>query len=80
MKIYLKGHVFTASEIHSLAVGDVLENCFGKLQPVTKITGRGEQYKTKCAFVAFHQQFGETSTMSNAIREGEAVLIVGGRS
>jgi hypothetical protein len=66
--------VMTAEDIAQLAVGSIVPNCFGQMQKVTSIHHKGVDVNGKM-FACFYQEFGPTSTMSNSIKEGEAVCI-----
>lgn len=68
--------IITKEIIESLQVGDVLPNCFGEMKPITSIFGKGVSRYNGKMFLCFYQQFGETSTMSNSISEGQKVSII----
>jgi hypothetical protein len=59
---------FTRQQIENFKVGDLLPNCFGEMKPITKINHKGYDVNGKL-FITFYQQFGETSQMSNSIKE-----------
>ena len=65
--------VVTKAIVETLAVGDLVPNCFGKLKKVTRITYRGVSSVDGMAFVGFYQEFSENSEMSNSLREGDAL-------
>lgn len=60
----------TKTFIENLKVGDFLPNCFGEMKKVTSIHYKGFDVNGKF-FACFYQEFGDTSTMSNSIKEGE---------
>lgn len=68
--------IITKEIIESLTIGDFLPNCFGEMKPITSIFGKGVSEVDGKMFLCFYQQFGETSTMSNSIREGEKVYTI----
>jgi hypothetical protein len=71
-----KASIATRSMVERIAAGDLVPNTFGRLRKVTEVFGKGEVMvgpdKGK-AYVCFNQEFGESSTMSNAITEGHPV-------
>lgn len=69
--------IITKEIIESLTIGDILPNCFGQMKPITTIFGKGISEVDGKMFLCFYQQFSETSTMSNSIREGQTVSIIG---
>lgn len=75
MKTFPANHTFTAAEIDGLAAGDVLANCFGRLEPITSITGVGTCLANGKRFACFYQRNGDDDRrMSGHINEGRAVV------
>jgi len=55
-------------QIENLKVGDLLPNCFGKMKKITNIYYKGLDINGKM-YACFYQEFTETSTMSNSVKE-----------
>ncbi len=65
----------TRAEVESLAVGDEVLDCFGNLRRVVDIHARRDDVSGKL-FACFYQDFGNGSTISGSIKEGEPVMTV----
>ena len=66
---------FNRQQLESLKVGDLVPNCFGQMKPITRITCKDEDIKGRF-FVCFYQQFGESSEMSNSLKECDNMVMV----
>ena len=63
------------ADVLALKVGDMAPDCFGSLRRVVEIFARDVDRSGR-HFVCFRQEFGEGSTISGSIKEGEVVRSV----
>jgi hypothetical protein len=66
----------TLAEVLNLEVGDLAINCFGQLNPVTRIIARQKDRHGKW-FVRYDSKYGKSAVMSFSIKEGEVPAVVG---
>ena len=62
-------NIISKSEVEQLAVGDILPNMFGVLEPVTRILHKGLDDQGRF-FAYYYQAFGEGAEMSALLKEG----------
>lgn len=70
MRNQLPYFIPTREYVMSLKVGDMAPDCFGKLAKVTSVYAQRDDINGK-AFVCYYTAFGETSTISASLKEGE---------
>lgn len=63
----------TREQVQALTVGDLAPDCFGRWAKVTRVYGQQDDMSGK-AFVCYYTEFGEHSTVSNSMKEGEVCL------
>jgi hypothetical protein len=65
----------TRQQVEALQVGDLALDCFGHLNPVTDIYGRGTDIKGK-HYVLFYTRLDDHGSISGGYKEGELVRTV----
>jgi len=64
----------TKEEIEALQVGDLAPTCFGTMERITEIFGRGQDLEG-LTYVCYFHQWGATSTMSMSLKAGQEIAI-----
>jgi len=72
--------IITAEIIENLKIGDIIPNMFGQMKPITRIVGKGTNFKTGKMYLCVYQQFSESSEMSHSIDEGKTISIFFGEN
>lgn len=60
----------TRDEVLNLQVGDLAPSCFGRLEHVSSIYGRGDDIHGK-AYVCYYTRSATGLTVSNSLKEGQ---------
>lgn len=63
----------TREQINNLKIGDLVIDCFGRIQPVTQIYARNKTLLTGKAYVCTYVKFNESSEISMSFEENEIV-------
>lgn len=68
-------YIPTRIQIESIEVGTLVPDCFGNLNPITKLSARGNTSEGR-AFICFYTRFGDYAQISGSLIEGKILRTV----